>query len=67
MRRERPIHGLRMAEATLSILLCVLLAGCATDAPHAVSAPRDLAGTKLEFADLHSANASPTSRQPPVR
>lgn len=45
-----------MTKAILSILAGGLLAGCATDAPHAVSAPRDLAGTKLEFTDLHSAN-----------
>ena len=40
----------------LSVLVCALLAGCATGAPREVSAPRDLAGTKLEFTDLHSAN-----------
>lgn len=40
----------------LSILACGVLAGCATGAPRAVSAPRDLSGTKLEFTDLHSAN-----------
>lgn len=38
------------------VLICALLAGCATDAPHAACGPRDLAGTKLEFTDLHSAN-----------
>ncbi len=37
-------------------LICALLAGCAADAPREVSAPRDLAGTKLELTDLHSAN-----------
>lgn len=41
----------------LSILICTILAGCATGAPRAVSAPRDLSGTKLEFTDLHSANS----------
>jgi hypothetical protein len=38
------------------VLICALLASCATDAPHAAGGPRDLAGTKLEFTDLHSAN-----------
>lgn len=45
-----------MTKAIMSILACGLLAGCATDAPHAISAPRHLEGTKLEFTDLHSAN-----------
>ena len=40
----------------LAILICAILAGCATGAPRAVSAPRDLSGTKLEFTDLHSSN-----------
>jgi len=38
------------------IVIYALVAGCATGAPRAVSAPYDLAGTKLEFTDLHSAN-----------
>jgi hypothetical protein len=40
----------------LPVLVCAILAGCAASAPHAGAAPRDLAGTKLEFTDLHSAN-----------
>lgn len=56
MQRGRSIRELRMAKATLFVLLCGVLAGCATNSPHAVSAPRDLAGTKLQFTDLHSAN-----------
>jgi hypothetical protein len=40
----------------LTILICALLAACATGAPRAASATSDLAGTKLEFTDLHSAN-----------
>lgn len=38
------------------VLICALLASCATDAPYAAGKTRDLAGTKLEFTDLHSAN-----------
>lgn len=45
-----------MTKAILSILAGGLLAGCATNAPRAIFAPRDLAGTKLEFTDLHSSN-----------
>lgn len=40
----------------VSIVICALLAACANSAPRAVSAADDLAGTKLEFTDLHSAN-----------
>jgi len=40
----------------LAILTCTILAGCATGAPRAVSAPDDLAGTRLEFTDPHSSN-----------
>lgn len=56
MRRDRTVPGLRVVKTTFFVLLCGVLAGCATNAPRAISAPRDLAGTRLEFADLHSAN-----------
>lgn len=45
-----------MTKTIFSILICGLLVGCAANSLHSAFAPRDLAGTKLEFTDLHSAN-----------
>jgi hypothetical protein len=50
------LPGFHMTKKILFVLTCGLLAGCATGTLRPASAPANLAGTKLEFTDLHSAN-----------